>query len=238
MPRTRGALLTIALLLLAVPALPGAGRAAMPVSPRTGAAKLDCWRGDGTFKIRSRTVDARTPAAMWQIEADVKNTSKKWRGKVRGQVCFYNARGKLIGNEWAPADQLVFAPHARGPWVLATDAPAGFDHYTVRFTSKKSKLRTVRHHVKVTTHDVHVGDTGSLVVPIKVRNRNPFTIRHVAVYATLFNAKGRIVSSDDPLTNYTRPSKLRPGQVGKYEAHSFLHRKGADHVRIQVEAFR
>ena len=232
----RGALVTTLLVLVAgltAGPVPATAAGAAPVAPRAG---LDCMRGDGSFKVVSQRLVTR-PSGSVSVFADIRNKTRQWRRDIRGQLCFYDAAGRVIGNELAISDPLVVGPRRRSPFVVTDAAPSGWRSYTLRFTSKRSHRHTVDKRVKVTTGHIGVDSTGSLNVPVRVRNRNKFAIRHTAVYVTLFDAAGRILSYTEGY-NYTKPAKIRPGRTGRFTAFAFGYFQGVHRARIQIETWR
>jgi len=221
--------LTIPLLVLGLLGLVGPVTAASakpaPTPPNDHTIKVvstRMWRDDNTITI----------------VADLKNTTKKWRKKVRGVVSFYNRKGKRLANDVAYPEQTSAAP--RGHLSLKfydVRTPRGFHHYRLTFTSKVLKKKPVGH-LKIKVGEVAIDpDIGGLNVPVTVRNRNKFRVRHVAVVVTLFNKKGKVLNVFNGY-NYTDPSVLAPGQAGSITVYFGSHFAGVRTVNVMAEAGR
>jgi hypothetical protein len=200
------------------------------------AGQLSCPGSDGSVKVLSRHV-VDEPAGTVGVYLDVRNRTRAWRGQLRGHLCFYDAQGHLVDTGLWFSDQIAIGPKQRISTYMSEDPPSSWDRVKVTFRSKKTKLRAVSHHVKVKVGKVRMVD-GHLQVPVKVRNKNRFAIRHVAVYVSLFDDRDRIISMDLSVGNYTDPRRIKPGKVGRYVADAFADADGLHHVRVQVEAFR
>ena len=228
--RRLGSMFAGAVVVIATASLSPVASAHQPAEPG-----LERVRGDGTFKVMSR--NSWRDDVGFNAMVDLKNVTKHWRGKIRIVTQYRNKRGKVVGTDLNFAEALAVRPGARTPVSLWDGRPPKrFARFTLRITSKRTKLRTVKK-LKITAGKAYL-EHGILNVPVKVRNRNRFKVRHVYVTLTLFNAKGRVLNVDDDGYNYTKPSVLRPGKIGKMTGVFGDHYKNAKRVRIQVEAFR
>jgi hypothetical protein len=199
-------------------------------------ARRSCGKSDGTFKIKSQRIDAE-PSGNTGVYLDLQNRTRTWRGPVRIQVCFFDAAGRLVDNGLTFSDQIAVAPRQRISTYISDSPPSTWDHLTVRLRSDPTRLRAVSRKVKVKAGAPAVVD-GYFQLPVTVTNKNAFRIKHVAVYVSLFDASGTIISSDLSTYNYTDPRNLRPHKSGTYLADAFADFEGVQRVSIQVEAFR
>ena len=198
--------------------------------------RRSCDRGDGTVKIKSQRIDTE-PSGSTGVYLDLQNKTRTWRGRIRIQVCFYDASGKLVDNGLSFSDQIAVAPRQRIATYISDSPTSTWDHLKVTFRSDPTRLRTVSRKVKVTAGQAAVVN-GRFQLPVTVTNKNAFRIKHVAVYVTLFDAGGTIISSDLSTHNYTDPRTLKPRRSGTYLADAFADYAGVHRVQIQVEAFR
>ncbi|MDF1606450.1 hypothetical protein [Nocardioides sp. YIM 152315] len=223
------------LVLLCTGPVPVATTATAAVGP---AHREDCSHGDGTFKVLSKRTAPHQPSGSFGVYAWIQSRAKGWRTHVRGEICFFDKRGRVLETERSYADALAVAPRGKTSFYISEDAPARWHHFTIRFQSRKTALRTVRHHVDVATHDVRIDELTGLQVPVTVTNRNPFTIDHVRVFVTLFDRRERIVSTNLMTYDYTDPDRLPAGASGEFVARSFHSHRGMERAVVQVEAFR
>lgn len=233
-PRLRQVL--VVLLLVGALGIVAAGRPSMAAT--TPARGYDCRSGDGSFRVVSKRVDRSEPSGNVGVYVWIKNRSKQWRGSVRGQICFYDRQGRVVDDGLWHADPLVVGPKRSIPFYFSERPRAQWHHFTVSFTSKRSRLRTVDRKIAVRTHDIRIDALTGLEIPVRVTNRNRFPVEHVAVYVTIFDRRDRILSTNLMTYDYTDPSRLRPGRSGEFIARSFHTHRGMERAVVQVEAFR
>ncbi len=64
---------------------------AAPAELAAASQRYDCNPADGSFKTVDKRAYRHLPSGSTGVYADIKNKTKTWRTKVRGQVCFYDA---------------------------------------------------------------------------------------------------------------------------------------------------
>lgn len=230
------------LLPVSLVAVPSVASAASPASqqPAVSASrtplKVAKPRDDKTIKVVSKRTYRDNHTIT--IYADLKNRTKTWRRNVRAEVTFYNKRGKRIGNGLTYPEQLYVRP--RGHAALKyywTRVPKGYHHHKFTFTSKKLKKK----HRPAARVKPKIGklstdpDIGGLNVPVRVKNNHKKKVKHVAVYVTLFDKRGRILTTFTGF-NYTKPSVLKPGQTGRLSVWFGSRYKKVRRVNVTVEA--
>lgn len=220
---------------LLVPALLSALLVAL--TPGVSSARIAPAPGDHTIKVVSqRTYSDETG---FHIYADLKNRTRSWRTKVRATVMFYNSAGKRIFRSIGYPEQSYVAPrgHMSFHFYRTTVPPGGYHHYKITFTSKKArKKRIPAKRLRVAVGKVAPDPViGGLNVPVTVTNRNHRKVRHVAVYVTLFDGAGRILTTYTGY-NYTSPSVLKPRRSGAFTAYFGSRFDGVRRVNVMVEA--
>lgn len=227
-------------LALVVPS--GTASAVTPLSPTPKSSAVLGWPtvakayDDKTIKVVSQRTYRDNHTIT--IYADLKNRTKVWRQDVRAIVTFYNKSGKRIGDGLTYPEQLYVRPggHMSMKYYW-TRVPKGYHHHKFSFTSNKVKKKDrPASRMKFRIGKLSVDpDIGGLWVPVRVKNNNKKKVKHVAVYVTLYDKKGRILTTFTGF-NYTKPSVLKPGQVGKIRVWFGSRYKRARQVNVMVEA--
>lgn len=151
------------------------------------------------FQSFSNAVHLLSTGAAWKdaagkmhIPGEVLNSSAQNR-TVRVTATLYNSANTSIGSVTVDTLRSVVPSRWRSPFDVVFTPPAGYHHFSITLSSTTTSAAVVTG-LATTPGNPTVDGSGARHHPGSVRNDNTYSVRSVQVFATLYDAWGKVVN--------------------------------------------